>query len=86
MAVEEESAAAKPSTLPPRDSIADSKDRRVRVLGSKNSVARIRPCMHVRQAAGSAIMRSARLSTWSISATEKSVMSIKWRMVSALLS
>ena len=42
---EEESAEAKPSTLPPRLSMADSKDSRVRVEGSKNSVARIRPCM-----------------------------------------
>ena len=33
----------KPRTLPPSESIADSKLRRVRVEGSKNSVARILP-------------------------------------------
>ena len=41
--VEEDSAEENPSTLPPRLSMALSKLRRVRVLGSKNSVARIFP-------------------------------------------
>ena len=77
MAVEELSAEEKPRTLPPRDSMADSKERRVRVLGSKNSVARIRPRMASRKSAGWAIISSARLSTAVISSTEKSVMSIR---------
>lgn len=40
-AAEEELALEKPSTLPPSDSIADSKLSRVLVEGSKNSVASI---------------------------------------------
>ena len=40
---EELAAAEKPSTWPPRESIALSKLRRVRVDGSKKSVARILP-------------------------------------------
>ena len=75
--VDVESADEKPSTLPPSDSIADSNESRVRVLGSKNSVARIRPCIVSRYAAGFAFILSARSKMLSISSTDKSVMSIK---------
>ena len=43
LAVEEFAASEKPITRPPSRHIADSKLSRVRVLGSKNSVARIFP-------------------------------------------
>ena len=39
LVAELELASEKPSTLPPKSSIAASKDRRVRVEGSKNRVA-----------------------------------------------
>ena len=75
--VDVESADEKPSTLPPSYSIADSNESRVRVLGSKNSVARIRPCIVSRYAAGFAFILSAKSRMLSISSTDKSVMSIK---------
>ena len=77
LAAEEELAEEKPSTLPPSDSIADSNESSVRVLGSKNSVARIRPCIVSRYAAGFAFILSAKSRMLSISSTDKSVMSIK---------
>ena len=53
---EELAAEEKPSTCPPSDSMALSKLRRVRVEGSKNSVARILPSHLWAYAAGWSIM------------------------------
>ena len=76
MAVELELASEKPSTLPPRASMADSKERRVRVEGSKNSVA---SCLWAQASwylTGFSMMSSAVAMSWSISATDRSMTSM----------
>ena len=59
LAAEELDAAEKPSTLPPSSSIAASKERRVRVEGSKKSVASFLYLHRSRYSSGWAIISSA---------------------------
>ena len=67
----------KPSTEPPSRSIAASKESRVRVLGSKKSVARILPRHTSEKAAESTIIWSAKSQISSISCTLRLPGSIK---------
>ncbi len=70
-------ASEKPSTLPPRLSIADSKESRVRVEGSKNSVASFLWRHTSWYFSGWAMMSSATAISSSISSVVRSVMSIR---------
>ena len=74
---EEELASEKPMTLPPSSSIAASKLSRVRVEGSKNSVASFLPLQASPYSAGFSLIWQAVCIRSSSSSTEKSVISIK---------
>lgn len=70
--VEVLAASAKPITVPPRRCIADSKERRVRVLGSKNKTAMIFRLVNTGRRPRSACSATARIRR--ICSREKSAM------------
>ena len=86
LVVEEVPASEKPMTLPPRDSIADSKLRRVRVDGSKKSVASVRCRSASSYFSGCFAISSAVSIRESISFTERSRISITFFIVLTLRS
>ena len=81
LAIEEEVGSVKPNARPSRRLIALSKESRVRVLGSKNRVAKIFPLQKPAQVAGCSFIWSANRKICSISKFDRSASVIKSLML-----